>query len=101
MIAEAAEFLDIVGLDGNYIAYHCLKRVDAVDRPHLEEYLKQKYADIEKHVFVPALRRSAIGAADMFLIPESPFKRFVSQRFKDVYDREGLTGLDFKPVTLT
>jgi hypothetical protein len=101
MLEQAGEFLKLTGLDDQYTAFHCLLAVDALDHESLRERLRcDKYASPSSPTFVPVLRQSAIEDLDVFRVRESFVKLFVSRRFKTVYEKEGLTGLDFVPVPL-
>ena len=98
------ELLELCGLGGMYVGYHCLKEVDALDKIGMKECLaRDKYASFHSPRFIPPLLLDNVNnaaAADIFRIPESYAKIFVSGAFKKAYENEGLTGLEFYPVPL-
>jgi len=100
-LRDAGEFLELDGLDNNYVGFHCLHTLAALDQVETEAALKvRKGMAFASPTFVPTLRSEMIKDGDCFRIAESFQKIFVSARFKAVYDLAGLTGLQFLPVRL-
>lgn len=102
LLEPAGEFLPLDGLNGEYVGYHCLRTQVAVDEAETEKALKQTaIRSFASPTFLPVLQKKAIDDIDVFRLPQSFGKLFVSQRFKDEYERAGLSGLDFRAVSLT
>ena len=98
----AGEILRLEGLDDQYVGFHCLHVVDAVDKVATDACLAARNGvALASPRFVPTLFASALTGDDVFRVRESFQKVFVSSRFKDAYERAGLTGLDFLPVPLS
>lgn len=100
LLDDAGEFLALTGLNDEYIAWHCLRTVDAMDRQASDDAIKAaKGISFHSPTFVPTLRTDRVPPeTGVFRIPESFQKVFVRQQFVDNYRDAGLTGLDFLPV---
>src|SRR5687768_6850867 len=96
------EWLKIEGLGGDYSAFHCLREVDCLDKEALQ-MSKSADPDLSFHSrqFVPTLKRGSLQSCDVFRIPESVNKFFVSAEFARRYREHGFTGLEFIDVTLS
>jgi hypothetical protein len=100
ILMPEGESINLHGLDGQYIAYHCLTVVDALRKPE-GRIVEPRLGSFHSPRFAPDLRAAALPRADIFRIPESVSKLFVSQRFKTLYENNALTGLDFIQAAVT
>jgi hypothetical protein len=91
------ELLTLQGLAHQYVGYHCINWVDAINLSGVDV----KKISINSTLFVPRVSRRKAERHAVFGLPETPTKLFVSQQFKEAYDSEQLTGLDFVEVELT
>jgi hypothetical protein len=99
LIGESGEFIELEGIDREYKAFHCLTVYNALDVDIVEEMRKSdKYFSLASPKIVLPLCLEKIGNAHIFHIPEVKNKFFVSQAFKNIYDRNILTGLIFNEV---
>jgi len=96
----AGEFLPLLGLNGEYTAWHCLRTVDAIDeRATNEKALVKKGISFHRPTLVPVLLTGRVPVdCNVFRVPQSFQKIFVRERFVEVYRSAELTGLDFLPV---
>jgi hypothetical protein len=102
-LRKAGEILPLRGLDSEYVGFHCLRTIDAIDQEATDIAVKaRKGISFSSPTFVPSLRAERIPSDyDVFRISQSFQKVFVSTRVKASYDSAGLRGLEFLPVPLT
>ena len=93
----ALEALPLDGLDDAYVAIHCIRWLD---RAASFTGVDQDKISIFSFNFVPRLNAGAVAGHDVFGVPELRTKLFVSERFKDAVERNGLIGLQFREVEL-
>ena len=96
VIGDSAEFLELDGLGGEYVGFHCVEWIDCSDAEHL----KSEYGSIHSAEFIPSLCLSKIEGRDLFGHPAMLTKLFVSSRFKEIVDLEGISGAQFIAVSL-
>lgn len=104
LLEPSGEFLTLTGLGDRYCAYHCLRMVDAMNKDATAIALKAEFGKaFATPTFVPTLSGSALAAdfVDVFRLPQSFQKIFVSERFVDCARRASLTGLDFIEVPIS
>lgn len=96
MLERAGEVLPLEGFGGSFSAFNCLERYNALDYQSLETILIQdrNYSIASTRKSVPLLR-ARIGDSDVFKIPQAISQTFVSERFRQAYEKAGLTGLEF------
>ena len=101
-LQQGGEFLQLRGLEGEYIAWHCRRTIDVLNQPATEEAVKEMKGRVfSSPTFVPRLLLDEIpDDYDVFRVPQSFQKVFVRRRFLDAYRHAGLTGLEFLPVPL-
>jgi hypothetical protein len=91
--------INLVGL--NYVGFFCETVIDAVNIDETKNRLNNSnFGSFHSPRFAPSLFKSHINQADIFKIPESVSKVFVTKKFKDIYDKVKCTGLEFIPVEL-
>ncbi len=96
-IEGGLEVLPLDGLDDAYVGVHCIRWLEgAADLAGVD----QDKVSIHSANFVPRLNAKAVQGYDVFGVPEMVTKLFVSERFKDVVEQHGFTGLQFREVTL-
>jgi hypothetical protein len=102
VIEGSGEFIDLYGLNISYKAFHCLTVYDALNKNWVENAQKEnEYFSISSPASLLALVYDKVGDSNIFHIPEVKNKFFVTQHFKDIYDKNELTGLLFREVPLT
>jgi hypothetical protein len=100
-LRNAGEFLELRGLNDNYIGFHCLQTLDVMCKVETEQALAASPGvALASPKFVPTLRRQDIGTCDVFRISQSFQKIFVSNHFKDACEQAALSGLHFPSVPL-
>ena len=96
---ESGQMIRLSGL--NYIAYYCTYFSDCISSYHTENKLKHSiFSSLHSPKFCPVLERCKLPNVSIFHIPESNNKFFVDEVFKNIYDHNELTGLEFFPVDL-
>lgn len=101
-LREIGEYIQLDGLAGEYIGYHCLHTLDIVDDIKTAEAIKNHPGiAFASPTFVPTLRADEIQGCGVFRVSQSFQKLFVSHRFRTAYEQAGLTGLEFLKVPLT
>jgi hypothetical protein len=99
LLERSGELLPLEGLGGEYRAFNCLERYNALHHVKMEaEQARDPYFSISSTRSKIHLVRSRIGHADIFKIPQALTHTFVSNRFKALYENASLTGLDFIPI---
>ena len=58
----------------------------------------QDKVSIHSTSFVPRINAKVLGSHDVFGVLEMVTKVFVSERFRDLVERQGLVGLQFREV---
>ena len=89
--------LPLDGLDDAYVGVHCIRWIDGAANL---AGVDQDKLSIHSANFVPRLNAKAIAGYDVFGVPEMITKLFVSERFKDAVEQNGLVGLQFREVEL-
>jgi hypothetical protein len=91
--------INLVGL--NYVGFFCETVIDSVSVGETKNKLNNSnFGSFHSPRFAPSLFKSHLNQADIFKIPESVSKLFVTKKFKDIYDEMKCTGLEFIPVEL-
>jgi hypothetical protein len=99
MLDVNGSWINLCGL--SYVGFFCETTLDALNDDETENRLKQSdFGSFHSSQFSPSLNKSAIMKADIFKVPESINKIFVTDKFKDLYDGTSCTGLEFIPVDL-
>lgn len=80
----------------DYAALHILKTLPALDSEHA--VLVDKPEPGRRRIRTLALRRAAIGDADIFRLAEDPGTMCVSARVKQTLEELGATGFEWHPV---
>lgn len=93
----ALEMLPLDGLDDMYVGIHCILWLDGAANL---TGVDQDQISIYSINFVPRLNADFVMGHDVFGVPEIRAKLFVSERFKDAVERNGLIGLTFREVEL-
>lgn len=102
LMTPNGEWLDLVGLDEEYSAFHCLREVDCLDTDVLEaEERGNPLFSFGSARYVPTFRKVSLQAHHFFRIPQSTNKFFVSAEFARRYSESNLVGLDFLPVSFS
>jgi hypothetical protein len=96
-IEGGLEVLPLDGLDDAYVGVHCIRWVEGAANLI---GVDQDKVSIHSANFVPRMNAKALGSYDVFGVPEMITKLFVSERFKDLVERQGLVGLQFREVAL-
>jgi hypothetical protein len=93
-------WIELNGL--NYRAFYCMKTICAMDEYNTNNLLDiTGFSSFHAPEFTPVLSREIIKMnVDIFRIPQSISKKFVSERFKKKYNDGGFTGLEFISVPL-
>lgn len=81
-----------------YYVLHVWKHIPALDEEHTVflEPRDEKYPQLS--IIKVALRREAIGGADIFRLKEKPVSVYVSRRVKERLEEIGATGFKWIPV---
>lgn len=102
LLSPCGEWIALDGLEGGVSCFHCLETADALDHERTDALLHcSVYGSFHSPKFVPALHARKLVTADIFRIPQSVSKLFVSSNFKSIYDRQAFSGLEFFEVELT
>lgn len=91
------EVLPLKGLNDAYVGVHCICWLEGVANL---EGVDQDKVSIHSASFVPHLNATVIQGYDIFGVPEMITKLFVSARFKDAVEQNGLVGFRFREVVL-
>ncbi|WP_442952986.1 double-CXXCG motif protein [Paucibacter sp. B51] len=91
------EVLPLDGLDDAYVGVHCIRWLEGAANL---EGVDQDKVSIHSANFVPRLEAKAIERYDLFGVPEMITKLFVSERFKNAVEQNGLVGFRFREVPL-
>jgi hypothetical protein len=91
------EVLTLNGLDGAYVGVHCVRWVEGAANLI---GIDQNKVSIHSTTFVPCINAIAVEGFDVFGLPEMVTKLVVSERFKSIVEKQGLTGLQFREVAL-
>lgn len=99
-LQQGGEFLQLLGLDGEYVAWHCLRTIDALNQPATDKAVREARGKVfSSPTFVPNLLLNEIpDDCDVFRVTQSFQKIFVRQRFLDAYRQADLKGLECLPV---
>lgn len=92
------EVLPLKGLEDAYVGVHCIRWIEGA--ANLER-VDQDKVSIHSANFVPRLNAKVIQGYDIFGVPEMITKLFVSERFKDTVEQNGLVGFRFREVALS
>lgn len=99
LFEKNGEWLELSGLD--YNAFYCLNIVDTMAEEPTKKLLNRSdFWSFHDPRFSPVLRRRLLPEADVFRIPQSISKIFVSSGFKDAFQKAHFTGLNFIPVPI-
>jgi hypothetical protein len=96
-IKEGLEVLPLDGLADAYVGVHCIRWLDGAANL---EGVDQNKVSIHSANFVPALNAKVVQGYDVFGVPEMITKLFVSERFKEAVEQNGLLGFRFREVVL-
>jgi hypothetical protein len=96
LLEPNGEILPLRCHEGTYFAYNVTRLVDALDeaRSELERFSSGRIMWIERPVFFPV----RIASEVIFKIPQSPNRTFVTDRFAQRIQEQGLVGFDLQPV---
>ncbi len=100
ILEPEGELIDLCGLDDRYMAFYCLNVVNALSHIDIKPD-ETRFGTFHSPTFAPTLSSIALPSAEIFRIPESISKLFVSERFKYLCDSNSLTGLEFVKTPLT
>lgn len=101
LIEDSGEFLELYGIELNYTAFHCLTVYDALDKETVSEIMgRNKFFSLGDPSTALPLMSEKIGNSPIFHIPEVRNKFFVNQEFKEIYEKNLLTGLRFDEVPI-
>lgn len=101
LIYNEGEYLDLYGVEVEYKAFHCLTIYDALDHEFIAEMKrKDDFLSIASPSVALPLLLDRVGDSHIFHVPEVRNKFFVSEHFKEIYERNLLSGLSFHKVPI-